>query len=288
MKFSDEFRTIGLDFSEVDEVVRASVTLDDFSILSSSERELKQAGWVAADTLLAPSINIADFECVADMLDHPAYFIHYLMERARIQKSAHIWADELDYLGFYLDNGFNIWAVEEAKANLVLTGASEQVDKYYTSRDAGIKLPKPKPNVHPFVTKIIEGIMVRKPAGWIIMAIALLRIGDFKEQKAISNAVVKLRAIVQRKWRDPKHLCSIVVTPPAVRTTPMIFYVYPRALSDRRKMVLDELMGSLFETSGRARCLIVGKMLERWDEPYSFLGIAVNDAHSGVSISASG
>jgi hypothetical protein len=102
----------GIDFSGTECVVRISITLDDFSVLSSAEPELKEAGWIPTDTALAVTLNIADFLSVIDILERPAFFVHYFTERTCIQKVMDIFADEMDFLGFYLETGFNIWSLE--------------------------------------------------------------------------------------------------------------------------------------------------------------------------------
>ncbi|TIY07916.1 MAG: hypothetical protein E5V18_08240, partial [Mesorhizobium sp.] len=92
-------RRIGIDPASVDQIIRISVTLDDFSVLSSAEADFKEIGWVPADHQLAPTITIADLICIADILDHPLTFLHYLGERIYLQKSFSLFGDELDFLG---------------------------------------------------------------------------------------------------------------------------------------------------------------------------------------------
>ena len=50
------------------------------------------------DLKLAPTLNIADFACVTDILDVPGISIHYFVERERFQKAVEVVADELDLL----------------------------------------------------------------------------------------------------------------------------------------------------------------------------------------------
>ena len=78
--------SLGLEPNNVDTVVRISVTLDDFSMMSIAERELKAAGWVPPALPLAPTLNVTDLACVAEILNDPAYFLHYFAERERSQK----------------------------------------------------------------------------------------------------------------------------------------------------------------------------------------------------------
>lgn len=135
-------RQIGIDPASVDQIIRISVTLDDFSVLSSAEADFKEIGWVPADHQLAPTITIADLICISDILDHPLTYLHYLGERIYLQKSFSLFGDELDFLGLYLITGFNIAGLREEDCIFSASGMSEPLDRYYISRDAGIPLPK--------------------------------------------------------------------------------------------------------------------------------------------------
>ena len=100
-----------------------SVTLDDFSMIASSERELRTAGWVPSTTRLAPTLNVADLICISDILDRPSYFLHYFAERERIQREFDCVGDELDYLGLYLATGFGMSRADSPDAKIVLDRA---------------------------------------------------------------------------------------------------------------------------------------------------------------------
>jgi hypothetical protein len=157
----------GIDFGQTERVVRISVTLDDFSVLASSEREFKEIGWIAAHSALAPVLNIADFQYVLEILVRPAFLLHYFVERFRIQKSIDIAGFELDFLGLYLATGFNIWSIEAEEPNLMAIGMSQAVDRYYNNRDAGIAFEKPTPKLRPYFASLIRTMEARAYPGWL-------------------------------------------------------------------------------------------------------------------------
>ncbi len=138
---------LGVPIASIRTVVLVSVTLDDFSVLASSELDLRSAGWVPDGLDLALTLNISDLLVVADVLDQAALFIHYFSERERFQKSVAVFGDELDFLGFYLSTGFNVGQLESKDTRLAITGMSAPLDQYYASRDAGVRLAKPKPRL---------------------------------------------------------------------------------------------------------------------------------------------
>ncbi|MCJ2126470.1 hypothetical protein [Methylobacterium sp. J-077] len=140
---------IGIDPTLADRVVRLSVTLDDFSVLSASEPDFKKVGWVPQDHALAPSFLISDLKCVVSILDNPISFLHYIYERVDLQKSFDLLGDEIDYLGLYLATGFNIAALRKDFSKFSPVGMSAPIDRYYRERETGLNVPKPKMDLCP-------------------------------------------------------------------------------------------------------------------------------------------
>lgn len=268
----------GFDFGQTERVIRISVTLDDFSVLASSEREFKEIGWIPTDLALAPVLNIADFQYVLEILERPAFLFHYLAERARIQRNIDIAGFELDFLGLYLATGFNISNVEAEKPKLMITGMSQAVDRYYNNRDAGISLEKPTPKLSTYFLTLIRTMEARAYPGWLGVSIDLLQIASYEEQKELLRLMSVLKTSVQANWRDPLHECSIIVTPPAIRDTVFVFYVFPEALAHRRKEIAEQLISKALVQSGRVRCVLISRCIDRWDDPYSFIIIASEDS----------
>lgn len=263
---------LGIDPSTVEVILRLSVTLDDFSVLSSSELSLKDAGWISPDLSLPPTLNIADFICVCDILEEPAFILHYLSERERVQKTQ-ISADELDFLGFYLATGFNTTAITDDTVGLQLTGMSSDVDHYYNSLEAGVAVPKPKPKVHAELLEIVQASQKRGAKGWTIICPALLGLGDFREQKMLFKGLEKLRKNVRKRFRDPKHECAAVVQPPDYREFAYVFHVYPEALRQGRDAAMSELAQTAMEDQGRQKCIVVSKKLENGNWPYNCIAM---------------
>ena len=272
-KANESLEPFRLILTDVEQVVRISVTLDDFSIVASAEGELKEAGWIPRDVALAPTLNVADFQAAVDILGNPSFFLHYFAERERFQKALRIYADEVDFLGFYLQTGFNIGDLEKQEISLVLTGASAPIDHYYNSRDAGVTLEKPKPKLSLYFSTIIRAIEERAFPRWTTVVIDLLRCASYEEQKKIDRLLTKLKAGVERNWRNPKHECSLVVTPPEVRETAVVFFAYPPQLASRRKEVAQELASQALDISGRERCVMICRNTAQWDEPYNSIVI---------------
>jgi hypothetical protein len=84
-------------------------------------------------------VFIADLLCIHDILDKSLLFLHYLAERMHFQKGIQLLRDELDFLGVYLENGFN-FTMPDKDMLFAPSGASGPIDRYYDSQDAGISL----------------------------------------------------------------------------------------------------------------------------------------------------
>ncbi|WP_095186276.1 hypothetical protein [Pseudomonas sp. Irchel 3H9] len=265
---------LGLVAEKVDTIIRISVTLDDFSVICSAEAELKRAGWVPEDLPLAPTLNIADLACVAEILNEPAYFLHYFAERERIQKSTQMMGDEMDYLGLYLETGFNSAVLESEDTCVAIVGMSRSVDHFYNSADAGVRVRKPKVKLHPHLERIVLEIQRKGVEAWTTMVIDMLRIGDFGQQTQIFKELENLKISVQKNYQDPYHLSSMIIEPPAHREASVVFYVYPKAISERRNESVSEIASNVLEDGGKKRCVVVGRMIEEWTRPYQFLIVA--------------
>jgi hypothetical protein len=270
---------LGFDPADIQHVIRVSVTLDDFSVLSASELELKSAGWIPQDMVLAPTFTVSDLEYVIDVLERPSLILHYISERGHFQTSFELLGDELDFLGVYLDSGFNLAALAEDQPRLGITGASAPMDRYYNSRDAGIQIRKPRPKLSHYLDKLIGKLEENRPKGWTLIALHLLNSADPKEQKKVSRALEKLRGDVKKNFRKPGHVNSLHLLPPLQRKAPVIFYVRPDSASESTQRVLEHYAVETLEETKRRECVVIAKSTERWAEPYVAIGLIASTSH---------
>ncbi len=136
---------LGIEPHKIDRVIRISVTLDDLSVLSSAEYELKRAGWFPHDLKMPPTLNLAELITCADILSDPQHFLNYFLARERLQGAAQVFGYEMDYLGLYLECGLDLPELMSGNRSGVIVGMSSTIDRYYLSRDTGSPVPKPKP-----------------------------------------------------------------------------------------------------------------------------------------------
>lgn len=264
---------LGIDPGIVDQVIRISVTLDDFSVLSSSVGELKDVGWVPKDHQLAPTILLADLLCVIDILDNPLLLLHYLSERMHFQDSYQLMGDELDFLGLYLVSGFNMGHPD--KENVFSpSGMSAPIDKYYNSRDANIHIPKPRASLSPHFRQIVARLCERQPKGWTTAGLHLLSSASPVEQREIERHLVKLRKTVRRTFKDTRHINTMFIAPPLARKARVGFYLFPEELRSRHGEIMEILADGELGEEAVETITLFGRSTENWGVPYEAVLIA--------------
>ena len=259
---------LGIDATSVDRVIRLSVTLDDFSVLSSSEKEMIEAGWSPADHALAPSIHLGDLICVAHILDRPILFLHYLSERFHLQKTFDLMGDELDFLGLYLETSFNIQDLGDQPTTFNISGLSRPIDQYFMGQDAGLKVKKPAPTLHSDFIATIDRLAETKPDGWTTIGLDLLGACSFDEQKRLYNNLRDLRASVRKHFRDEDHISSLVLNPKDGRKAAVVFHLYPDALKDSLRSRMRQLADQTMSDLDCSSCVMVGRSIDRWHQPF--------------------
>ncbi|WMT75789.1 hypothetical protein [Bradyrhizobium sp. Ash2021] len=258
---------LGIDPEAVDRVIRLSVTLDDLSVLSSAEGEFKKVGWVPKDHQLAPTVLIADLLCIVEVLDKPLLLLHYLSERAHFQKVHDLLGDELDFLGLYLENGFN-FVLPDKDMLFTVAGMSGPIDRYYDGLDLGIAMPKPKPNLSVFFTQIIDRLNERRPGGWTTVGLHLLGAASPSEQRRIERSLDKLRAMVRKNYREPGHVNSMQIQPSQKHKARVGFYLFPEQLRAEIRRTMEGLSNQALDADGVEAIVLFARSTEKWDLPY--------------------
>lgn len=257
----------------IEHVIRVSVSLDDLSVLSALEKELRDAGWVPEGHELAPMMNIADLIAVADVLDQPIAFLHYLSERGHFQRAFQLMGDELDFLGLYLATGFNLGATPQ-DIRLAPSGMSEAIDRYFDARDAGRTVPKPRTRLRPYFASLAKTLSTRRPPGWTIMGMHLLGAASPEEQTRLERLLAKARKAVRTRKPGMEHGAIVSVTPPLDRKASMAFFVHDWADREARNAGVEEAAARTLRESDDAECIVFARHINRWAEPYEMACVA--------------
>ena len=153
-----------MDNTNIKYYIPVSVTLENLGFMSSNLKDAIAAGIVRESIdSLAPSMCLTDLECIFEVLETEVEKVHYLARRREFERHVNYLADELDLLGFYLDNGFNIGEVEYDGSSIVLAGTSKELDSYFVAKSLGKKAKKPQLQMTQWWRDIIAKLSVRRP-----------------------------------------------------------------------------------------------------------------------------
>lgn len=258
---------LGIDPARIEKVLRLSVTLDDFSALSSAQADLRRSGWLPEETILPPTMQLAELRTVAHILDDPAYFLNYLSSRAAIQGGKSVFGFELDLLGAYLQSGLDLPEIVDGTHKGVFRNMSLAIDRYFMSKEAGYEAEKPRPLVDPYIEEVLARFRKLATPGWMVKSLALLDAIPPGSCNGLAEVIDGLAEEVSGNWRDPEHRGTIALSGPGYRAVAM-FHVFPQALGERLREKLILLAEDALDDSGADTCVVIARMLERWDLPF--------------------
>jgi hypothetical protein len=253
-------------------ILRLSVTLEDFATLQASIHRARGAGWIPQDHPIAPCVSLADLEIVFDILQSTPHKIHYLKRRADLEARLSYKGDELDLLGVYLKTGFNFGSEEFSNRHIALLGMSKPIDDYYMAQEEGIGRPKPAPLMTGWWKDICAKIEERDFPQWSDVAVILLSV-PMSEQEAIAKRFKKIAKNVHQNWRNPDHLCAVILVPPEGNTDAIALYAFKEAYKDERYERMENVASGVFESSHCTRCLVIGVNVDKEQYPYSLVAV---------------
>lgn len=265
-----------LNFNSIDYVVRISTTLSDLTAIILDESDFQKSGWLPENTELAPSIIISDLLCIFDILKNPILISHYLHERFYFQKKVRILGDELDILGLYLENGLNMLIPDDIR-QIVITGMSSNIDKFFLSADHNIHLPKPELVMRPFFRDIITELSVKKNEGWLSAGLHLLSCADPNEQKVTEKALKKLRKKVMLNTAIGEKHAILLIKSPDKHKALVIFYLFSEDNEAFVNKYMKEAAINALKHEQRHACVVFGRCVQRWGKPFETLVLVESD-----------
>ena len=262
---------IGYDLGRVRKVVRVSVCLEDFGSIQSSLKQLDDTGWLPTDFAHCPTMNLADFETIFDILEHPVQILHYLMKREAMEASVGYLADELDLLGLYLTTLLDIGDVEP-DLHLTFTGISAPLDSYYNSLDAGVMLDKPLPAISPLFASIFSQLEQRGVARWTEIGVALNMFSP-DDQSRITKMLAKLEKRVHRNWRTQGHKNMVICIPSRSSSYALGYVMFKNGNANERLYFMEHAAATALESDHVRTVVVVGKNIDRDDAAYHSIAL---------------
>lgn len=196
-----------IDSRPIKHYIPIGVTLSHLGLIASNLKKLIAAGVVEKKLEeLAPSINITDLESVFELLPREVEKVHYLARRREFEAHMQYEGDELDLLGFYLDNGFNIGDTEyEQDTVLNMTLKSKELDPYFVGSREGKAVRKPRLAMTEWWDEILNRVSERKFEGWLETGFILLNTTKEDQEKFEAAFKELARQVLDGKASKPHN-----------------------------------------------------------------------------------
>lgn len=271
---SDELRDrLPVDLSSIHKVLRVSVSLEDFASLQANFSRFIDTEWLPEDFYPCPTMNLADFETLFDFLEHPVQIIHYLQRRTELEGRVCFLGDELDFMGLYEMTLFNLGSMQsEDKTEIIITEMSAPLDKYYTSRDEGIMIEKPRPKISKLFNDIFRKLEERSTPQWTEIGV-LLNMFSPNDQLKLASAVEMLKKGVNRTWQKEGHKNAIIYVPPEASEYALAYVLFKNGNAHRRYEFVENAAASGLEPEHVKSCLVIAKNIDQDDRPYHYISL---------------
>lgn len=260
-----------IDASNIKYYIPLGVTLSQLGFIGSNLQNLVNAKVVDKRLEdLAPSISVTDLEVIFELLTYESQIIHYLARRREFEAHMKYQGDELDLLGFYLENGFNIGDTEyNGKLAIHLGLKSKELDPYFVGTSEGQCVVKPELRMTKWWKDLLQTISDRKMEGWIETSYILLNMTR-EDQEDFERKFRQLMLRIKTGKTDKLHNWIVFGSGPQRRR--YLIAGYPYTTSDRevRNRIMNTIVSD--ENYGNARgCVVIGVQMESREYPYSVL-----------------
>lgn len=273
---TDEFlqQQLPVNLKNIKKIIRVSVSLENFTVIQTNLGSLKNTGWIPDNLNLCPSMNLADFETLFDLLEHPVQIIHYLTQRTFLQNKIDFVGDELDFLGLYLTTLLNMGNLQDIKVGqFIISQMSTPIDEYYTSKDEGILIPKPQPKTSKLFQEILTKLEERSSPRWTEIGV-LLNMLTPDDQVKLESSIRKYKKIVNRTWEKEDHINTILYVPPSTSTDiSLVYLLFKNENSNRRDEFIQNAIDLALKPNHVQQCLIIAKNIDDDSLPYHFIAL---------------
>jgi hypothetical protein len=277
------------DSSKINYYIPIGVTLSHLGTISSNLKKLIEAKIVEKRIDdLAPSISVTDLESIFELLPLEAEKIHYLARRREFEAHVEYDGDELDLLGFYLDNGFNIGEDEYSQDVMMFMNLkSKELDPYLIAHGEGRSVTKPELAMTKWWKDLLVTISSRKTVGWMETCFILLNTTK-EDQKVFENNFEKLKKLIKKGNVEKPHNWVLFLSGHERRRYAIIGYPYTTNNKELRNTIMAQILDDE-KTKQTRGIVIIGMNIERSEYPYSVLARRLStDLFDTLSLDNSG
>jgi len=216
--FYDERRNeiLTVDSSSLDKIYVLNPTLHEMGGHALHPGRLRALGLPGTEDFWSVYIN--DLRIIAEVVDNPAEFLHYLAWRSRLPLGDRVEAiDEIDLFGSYLLRQ-QFRQLEDPSSHISVTGSSTDFDTYYMGETRkGPPAGKPRMFTIPSVRTFVRRMSRDRPAGWLAAAGVCLDL-SLEELAFVDVEIRRARARDEGwVWWGTFDRCTLIMMGPSVR-----------------------------------------------------------------------
>ncbi len=259
-----------IDTTLVNYYIPLTLTIEDLGFISSNIKEAINGGLIKREVRsLVPSMSVSALECVFELLDNEVEKIHYLLRRREFEHHVDYVGDELDLLGFYLENGFNIGDMEYTGLHISLANKSKELDPYFTAKEVGKTVEKPSLQMTKWWKDIINRVCLKRPKRWTELGFILLN-STKEDQTTFEYEMFCLRSRVKTGRVEHKHNWVTFLSGPEKRRYLIAGFPYKRLARTVRNSVMQDIFASEQRNQTRG-AVCIGVNVETNEYPYSVI-----------------
>ena len=140
------------------------------------------------------------------------------------------------------------------------------------SKDAGIDIKKPSPNISKLFSDILKQLEDRKTYRWTEIGV-ILNMFSPNDQTKLSKMILKLKNNVRKNWYKEGHKNTAVIVPPKASEFSLCYVVYNNSNSHMRDEFIQNASSLGLEPEHVKKCLIIAKNMDKTDLSYHFIGL---------------
>lgn len=274
---SDPIREkLPVDLAKIHKVHRVSVSLEDFATIQANIKNISDTGWLPENFEPCPTFCLGDFQTIFDILEHPVQIIHYIQQRKILEQNVKYMGDELDLLGWYIETLFNIPNFGDEFSQIMVTGSSKVVDKYYNGKDRGLEVEKPKAKLHLLFEKILVQLEQRKTERWTEIGV-ILHMFTPNDQKQLATLLPKLKRNVEKNWRTKGHNNMLILNPNTNSKFALCYIYFNNQTANQRDQFIEAGSAMALEPEHITHCLVIAKNIDDDRRAYDFIALTGNE-----------
>lgn len=260
-----------IDTRNINYYIPLGITFHHLGMIGSNIKKLIEARFINKKLeQLSPSMSFTDLEIIFELLPLESEKVHYLARRREFEAHMNYEGDELDLLGLYLDNGFNIGDTEYTKDSVViLTLKSKELDPYVVGTSEGRQLKKPELAMTEWWKDLLNTIAFKRMEGWMETSFVLLNTTKEDQEEFEKKYKKLIRLVLEGKMEKP-HNWVLFLSGPKRRRYAIAGYPYTATDKKLRNNIMSQILEEESVKKSRG-AVVMGVDMNHLNYPYTVL-----------------